>query len=66
MYKKKYATMILYIAAGSIERAFTMTCPGSTVFGSYMSDTEVHCMPVDYHMQAKAIDDGKEEDNENC
>lgn len=47
------------------EERFRAACLGSTVFGSYLSDTEVHCMPIECHTQAKAIEDNKEEIDEN-
>lgn len=48
------------------EERFRVACPGSTVFGPYMPDTEIDCMPVGYYTQTKAIEDNKEKDNENC
>lgn len=47
------------------EERFRAARPDSTVFDSYMPYTEVHCMPVGYHTQAKAIEDNKEEIDEN-
>lgn len=45
---------------------FKQACPSGTVFGPYMPDTEVYRMPVHCPTQAKAIEDNKEEYNENC
>lgn len=48
------------------EERFKQACPSGEVFGPYIPIPEVECLPYLDTTIAKAIDDNKEEGDENC